>query len=288
MHHVHQHESTETLSWVMLSHLFDMKWLSRCLRAAIVLCLTRVRLFFCPFCRRRNSFHESLKQIGSVQQQGGGGGVGTYETMQHLNDIKEHLHLVKRDTEHLVQRNAQVGIRVWNLYKNGIPEGKPRCWRCLWFHHADWILLRLFVLWCEEPRRQSCEVSWAASHALLFIHRPFCHVRGHPNRPVLLLRHVQVRRHRHFYAANTSAPQWILYLLSFFTSVSHTEANKKQQQRSSFDEAHRWDVSVNEGMSILVIFCLIISDCKLLYLKNLVFVKKLVLINCRFNLIWCV
>lgn len=65
------------------------------------------------FCHCRNSFQESLKQIGSAQQQQGtAGGMGTYETMQHFNDIKEHLHLVKRDVEHLVQRSAQVGIRL--------------------------------------------------------------------------------------------------------------------------------------------------------------------------------
>uniref|UniRef100_A0A1A8I710 Lectin, mannose-binding, 1 n=1 Tax=Nothobranchius kuhntae TaxID=321403 RepID=A0A1A8I710_NOTKU len=55
----------------------------------------------------RNSFHESLKQMGSVQHQGNAVGMGTYETIQHFNDIKEHLHTVKRDVEHLVQRNAQ-------------------------------------------------------------------------------------------------------------------------------------------------------------------------------------
>lgn len=63
------------------------------------------------FCRCRNSFQESLKQIGSAQQQQQGG-MGTYENMQHFNEIKEHLHLVKRDVEHLVQRSAQVGIRL--------------------------------------------------------------------------------------------------------------------------------------------------------------------------------
>ncbi|XP_012724451.2 protein ERGIC-53 [Fundulus heteroclitus] len=55
----------------------------------------------------RNSFHESLKQIGSVQHQGNAGGAGAYETIQHFNDIKENLHMVKRDVEHLVQRNIQ-------------------------------------------------------------------------------------------------------------------------------------------------------------------------------------
>ncbi|KAM4532622.1 protein ERGIC-53 [Fundulus diaphanus] len=55
----------------------------------------------------RNSFYESLKQIGSVQHQGNAGGAGAYETIQHFNDIKENLHMVKRDVEHLVQRNVQ-------------------------------------------------------------------------------------------------------------------------------------------------------------------------------------
>uniref|UniRef100_A0A667XLJ4 Lectin, mannose-binding, 1 n=1 Tax=Myripristis murdjan TaxID=586833 RepID=A0A667XLJ4_9TELE len=53
----------------------------------------------------KNSFHDSLKQIGSAQHQGSAVGMGTYETVQHFNDIKEHLHLVKRDVEHLVQRS---------------------------------------------------------------------------------------------------------------------------------------------------------------------------------------
>ncbi|XP_032395687.1 protein ERGIC-53 [Etheostoma spectabile] len=55
----------------------------------------------------RSSFHESLKQISLTQHQGNAGGMGTYESIQHFNDIKEHLHTVKRDVEHLVQRNAQ-------------------------------------------------------------------------------------------------------------------------------------------------------------------------------------
>lgn len=62
--------------------------------------------FFFYLCR--NSFQESVKQIGSAQHQGNTGGLGTYETVQHFNDIKEHLHMVKRDVEHLVQRTAQV------------------------------------------------------------------------------------------------------------------------------------------------------------------------------------
>ncbi|XP_061149861.1 protein ERGIC-53 [Syngnathus typhle] len=57
----------------------------------------------------RHAFYESLKQIGSAQQQHQqqGGGVATYESIQHFNDIKEHLHSVRRDLEHLVQRGAQ-------------------------------------------------------------------------------------------------------------------------------------------------------------------------------------
>uniref|UniRef100_A0A665WUB6 L-type lectin-like domain-containing protein n=1 Tax=Echeneis naucrates TaxID=173247 RepID=A0A665WUB6_ECHNA len=61
-----------------------------------------------PLCLYRNSFFESLKQIGSAQHQGQATGMGTYETIQHFNDIKEHLHTVKRDVEHLVQRNKVV------------------------------------------------------------------------------------------------------------------------------------------------------------------------------------
>uniref|UniRef100_H2U3A9 Lectin, mannose-binding, 1 n=1 Tax=Takifugu rubripes TaxID=31033 RepID=H2U3A9_TAKRU len=59
----------------------------------------------CFFNLCRNNFHESVKQIGSAQHQGNAGGLGTYETVQHFNDIKEHLHMVKRDVEHLVQRS---------------------------------------------------------------------------------------------------------------------------------------------------------------------------------------
>ncbi|XP_068190701.1 protein ERGIC-53 [Antennarius striatus] len=55
----------------------------------------------------RNSLSESLRRVGSVQQQDTAGGAGAYETIQHFNDIKEHLHSVRRDVEHLVKRNAQ-------------------------------------------------------------------------------------------------------------------------------------------------------------------------------------
>lgn len=48
-------------------------------------------------------------------QQGNGGGLGTYETVQHFNDIKEHLHVVKRNIEHIIQKNAVRSL-------NGFPE----------------------------------------------------------------------------------------------------------------------------------------------------------------------
>ncbi|XP_068608836.1 protein ERGIC-53 [Brachionichthys hirsutus] len=55
----------------------------------------------------RNSLSESLQRVGSVQQQDRAAGMGTYETVQHFNAIKEPLQSVKRDVEHLVKRSAQ-------------------------------------------------------------------------------------------------------------------------------------------------------------------------------------
>ncbi|EMP26707.1 Protein ERGIC-53 [Chelonia mydas] len=51
----------------------------------------------------RNSMGDTLRLVSGVQHPGSAGGL--YETTQHFNDIKEHLHIVKRDIEHLVQRN---------------------------------------------------------------------------------------------------------------------------------------------------------------------------------------
>ncbi|XP_037228291.1 protein ERGIC-53-like isoform X2 [Falco rusticolus] len=51
----------------------------------------------------RNSMADTLKLISGAQHPGSAAGV--YETTQHFNDMKEHLHVVKRDIEHLVQRN---------------------------------------------------------------------------------------------------------------------------------------------------------------------------------------
>uniref|UniRef100_A0A8C3GJM3 Lectin, mannose binding 1 n=1 Tax=Cairina moschata TaxID=8855 RepID=A0A8C3GJM3_CAIMO len=51
----------------------------------------------------RNSMADTLRLISGAQHPGSAAGV--YEASQHFNDIKEHLHVVKRDIEHLVQRN---------------------------------------------------------------------------------------------------------------------------------------------------------------------------------------
>ena len=45
---------------------------------------------------------ETLRLVSGIQHPGSAGGV--YETTQHFNDIKEHLHVVKRDIDNLVQR----------------------------------------------------------------------------------------------------------------------------------------------------------------------------------------
>ncbi|XP_068781446.1 protein ERGIC-53-like [Struthio camelus] len=51
----------------------------------------------------RSSMADTLRLVSGAQHPGSAAGV--YETTQHFNDIKEHLHVVKRDIEHLVQRN---------------------------------------------------------------------------------------------------------------------------------------------------------------------------------------
>nr|XP_030114504.1 protein ERGIC-53 isoform X4 [Taeniopygia guttata] len=51
----------------------------------------------------RSSVTDALRSISGAQHPGS---AGVYETTQHFNDIKEHLHIVKRDIEHLVQRNT--------------------------------------------------------------------------------------------------------------------------------------------------------------------------------------
>ncbi|XP_069076470.1 protein ERGIC-53 [Pleurodeles waltl] len=51
----------------------------------------------------RSAISDTLRTAGGIQHLGSAG--GGYETAQHFSDIKEHLHVVKRDIEHLVQRN---------------------------------------------------------------------------------------------------------------------------------------------------------------------------------------
>lgn len=53
---------------------------------------------------------DALRLISGAQHPGSA--AGAYETTQHFNDIKEHLHVVKRDIEHLVQRNMVIYVLV--------------------------------------------------------------------------------------------------------------------------------------------------------------------------------
>lgn len=50
----------------------------------------------------RNSMSETLRLVSGVQHPGS---AGVYETTQHFMDIKEHLHIVKRDIDSLAQRS---------------------------------------------------------------------------------------------------------------------------------------------------------------------------------------
>ncbi|CAB1318202.1 unnamed protein product, partial [Coregonus sp. 'balchen'] len=73
----------------------------------------------------RNSFHESLKQIGATQHQANAVSMGTYETVQHFNEIKEHLHVVKRNLEHLITRNGSPSEK--QVVKCPDPPPMPSC-----------------------------------------------------------------------------------------------------------------------------------------------------------------
>ncbi|XP_004601758.2 protein ERGIC-53 isoform X1 [Sorex araneus] len=57
----------------------------------------------------KNSMSETVRLVSGVQHPGSAGAV--YESTQHFNDIKEHLHVVKRDIDHLVQRSAPANER---------------------------------------------------------------------------------------------------------------------------------------------------------------------------------
>ncbi|KAL0965900.1 hypothetical protein UPYG_G00287490 [Umbra pygmaea] len=73
----------------------------------------------------RNSFHDSLKQIGATQHLDNTVGMGTYETVEHFNDIKEHLHVVKRNIEHLITRNGNPSEK--QVVKCPDPPLMPSC-----------------------------------------------------------------------------------------------------------------------------------------------------------------
>ncbi|XP_004579517.1 protein ERGIC-53 [Ochotona princeps] len=51
----------------------------------------------------KNSLSEAVRLVSGLQHPGSAGSV--YESTQHFTDIKEHLHMVKRDIDSLVQRN---------------------------------------------------------------------------------------------------------------------------------------------------------------------------------------
>ncbi|KAK7896531.1 hypothetical protein WMY93_021856 [Mugilogobius chulae] len=92
----------------------------------------------------RNSFYESLKQIGSSQQQVNTGGMGNYESLQHFNDIKEHLHLVKRDVDHLVQKSVQNPAE--KAVKCPDPPPVPACLSTM--HFIIFIVIQSVVFFC--------------------------------------------------------------------------------------------------------------------------------------------
>ncbi|EGW06502.1 Protein ERGIC-53 [Cricetulus griseus] len=50
----------------------------------------------------KNSMSETVRLVSGIQHPGS---AGVYETTQHFMDIKEHLHVVKRDIDNLAQRN---------------------------------------------------------------------------------------------------------------------------------------------------------------------------------------
>ncbi|XP_037341311.2 protein ERGIC-53 [Pungitius pungitius] len=92
----------------------------------------------------RTFFHESLKQISSSQHQGNAGGIGTYETIQHFNDIKEHLHTVKRDVDQLIQRNPQNPAE--KIVK--CPEAPPMPACLSTFHFVIFIVAQSVLFFC--------------------------------------------------------------------------------------------------------------------------------------------
>ncbi|KAI4564740.1 hypothetical protein MJG53_015752 [Ovis ammon polii x Ovis aries] len=57
----------------------------------------------------RNSMSETVRLVSGIAHPGPAAGM--YETTQHFNDIKEHLHIVKRDIDSLAQRSMSSNER---------------------------------------------------------------------------------------------------------------------------------------------------------------------------------
>lgn len=81
---------------------------------------------------------------------------------------------------------------------------------------------------------EGCEVPRGPSHAFLLVHRSFCNLHRRPVGPVLLLHHVQVRRHWFYLGPCVRVSFGFKQLCNAFV-FSLAGVNKKQQQRSSFD-----------------------------------------------------
>ncbi|KAG8456798.1 hypothetical protein GDO86_002546 [Hymenochirus boettgeri] len=77
----------------------------------------------------RNTVSETLRLVSGNQHLGSAG----YETTQHFNDIKEHLHVVKRDIEHLVQKN--------------LPHEKQKCPEPVPLHPFLFIYSTFLYIW---------------------------------------------------------------------------------------------------------------------------------------------
>uniref|UniRef100_A0A3P9PXT6 Lectin, mannose-binding, 1 n=1 Tax=Poecilia reticulata TaxID=8081 RepID=A0A3P9PXT6_POERE len=87
-------------------------------------------------------FNKVSTLVVFIQHQGNAGGAGTYETIQHFNDIKENLHTVKRDVEHLVQRNNP-GDKVVKC-----PELPPMPSCLSTVHFAIFVVIQTVLFFC--------------------------------------------------------------------------------------------------------------------------------------------
>uniref|UniRef100_A0A3B4BK62 L-type lectin-like domain-containing protein n=1 Tax=Periophthalmus magnuspinnatus TaxID=409849 RepID=A0A3B4BK62_9GOBI len=92
--------------------------------------------------RNLNDLRYFSFRIGSVQHQANAGGMGTYENLQHFNDLKEHLHLVKRDVEHLVQKSNPAE----KVMKCPDPPPVPTCLSTV--HFVIFIVVQSVLFFC--------------------------------------------------------------------------------------------------------------------------------------------